>query len=275
MDNTMALSLSPVIAHRGDRLYAPENTLAAIRQAAAKGAKWVEFDATLTLDTSKPVVIFHDDRVGRTTNLPDQPLADIAFDELRAADAGSWFAPAFAGERVPTLAEMMALCRELGLGMNIEIKVSSNGNRESPEPFDDALAGLTAQRVLEDMGGAGDGVLISSFSTTALLYAKEHAPLLPRGYLLHKLWPDEAEFRRRLRAIDPATLNLNEALLPSPEAVAGFRAIMKAELDRALPILAYTVNDAARAKNLWEWGVSAVFTDCPGDLPVPPESTGA
>lgn len=265
MDNAMALSF--VIAHRGDRACAPENTLAAIRQAAAKGAKWVEFDATLTRDTAAPVVVFHDDTVGRTTNLPDVPITEVGFDELRAADAGSWFSPAYKGEGVPTLKEMVALCRELGLGMNIEIKVSSNGKVDTPEPYDDALAQLTARRVLEDLDISRlDDVLLSSFSAPALLYAKEYAPRVPRGYLLHRRWADEQDFRRRLRAIEPVTMNLNQELLPDFAAVDYFGRVMYEELGREPPILAYTVNELERAIKLKEMGVSAIFTDCPGDL---------
>ena len=276
MDQPIPLLLSPVIAHRGDRAFAPENTLSAFRQAAEKGATWVEFDATLCRDTASPPVIFHDDRVGRTTNLPDAPLTEISFDSLRAADAGSWFAPQFKGEQVPMLAEAVALCQSLGLGVNIEVKVSENGQTDTPEPYDDALAVLTAKRVLEGCDYKADGkLLISSFSTPALIYIKAHAPEIPRGYLLHRLWPSEGEFRGRLRVIEPSTFNLNQALLESPASVAYFRKIMQEELGRELPILAYTVNNYERANELISWGVSALFSDDPAGVTQALKNTGA
>ena len=257
----MRLTLPKIIAHRGDRAFAPENTLVAIRQAAAKGARWVEFDATLCADTSAPVVIFHDDRIGRTTNGGDRALTEVGFAELRALDAGGWFAPQFAGEQVPTLAEVVALCRQLGLGMNIEIKVSETGAANTPEPFDVALAQLTARRVVEDLGEERADILLSSFSTEALLVAKALLPEVPRGYLLHSLWPEDAadpnwpEFRRRLGLVSPATVNLNEVL------ITGVGVVAKAE---GRPVLAYTVNDVARAQALLALGVASIFTDDPG-----------
>lgn len=276
MDQPASLQLPAVIAHRGDRAFAPENTLSSFRQAAAKGATWVEFDATLCRDTSAPAIIFHDDRVGRTTNLPDAPLTEIGFDALRAADAGSWFSPAFKGEQVPTLEEAVALCQSLGLGMNIEVKVSENGQTDTPEPYDEALAVLTAKRVLEACDYEAYGkLLFSSFSTPALMYIKAHAPEIPRGYLLHKLWPSEGELRGRLRVIEPSTLNLNQALLESPASVEYFRKIMREELGRELPILVYTVNEPARANELINWGISALFSDDPAAIAFVLKNTGA
>ncbi len=262
------ITLPQLIAHRGDRRYAPENTLAAFRQAKAKGARWVEFDATLTRELLAPAVIFHDDTAGRTTDLGDRPLNTLGFEELRAADAGSWFAPAFAGEKVPTLAETMTLCDELGLGMNIEIKLSAG--------TDEALAQLTARRVLEDVAavrkGNWDNILFSSFSPYAVQVVREAVPEAACGFLLHQLaaedahddsWPDLSAW---LLQLQPHTLHLNHELIPDPSRFTQFRAVMHRALGRELPLLAYTVNEAARAKELFDWGIAALFTDAPGDL---------
>jgi len=272
----MTFTLSPVIAHRGDRKFAPENTLYAFRQAARKGARWVEFDATLTRDTNQPVVIFHDDEVGRTTNLPNKPITAVSFNDLRNADAGSWFSESFAGEKVPTLIEAIELCDKLGLSMNIKIKVTSNGDRESPEPFDERLAALTAQRVVEDVikarSGNWDNILLSSFSTAALLKALELAPEAPRGYRVHKLWPDDnfddklPDFSQRVGRIKPSTVNFNQELLSSPQRVDRFKAVIARTLGHHVPMLAYTVNDPIRYSKLLEWGVVGVSTDMPGEL---------
>src|SRR5581483_10629727 len=97
----------------------PENTLASIRKAAALGARWVEFDVRLTREGD--LVLMHDDDVKRTTNGRGRVL-DLTLAELGALDAGVWFDAAFAGERVPRLAEAIALLAELALGANIEIK---------------------------------------------------------------------------------------------------------------------------------------------------------
>jgi glycerophosphoryl diester phosphodiesterase len=93
-------------AHRGGGLYAPENTLASIEAAVARGATWVELDVRYTAD-GVPVV-FHDETVDRTTNGTGL-LEDFTLAELQALDAGSWFGAAFAATTVPTLEQALAL----------------------------------------------------------------------------------------------------------------------------------------------------------------------
>lgn len=269
-------NLPRLIAHRGDKRYAPENTLASFRQAKAKGASWVEFDATLTRDHADPVVIFHDDAVGRTTNLPNQPITDVSFADLRAADAGKWFNYSYAGEAVPTLAETIALCDKLGLGMNIEIKVSVLDIQNTPEPFDPELARATARRVIEDIKAVRrdnwDNILLSSFSTEALLVAKEMAPQAPRGYLLHQMWPEDGfdermpDFSRHLDRVRPYSVHLNSDLISSREKLELFGTVIRRVMGRDLPILSYTVNNPVQARALLSWGVTSLFTDAPGDL---------
>ena len=93
-------------AHRGDQKAAPENTLAAIRLAVEKGAAQIEFDIYQTVD--KQLVVIHDGTVDRTTN-GKGAVNKFRFEDIRALDAGSWFAPKFAGEKVPTLEEVLRL----------------------------------------------------------------------------------------------------------------------------------------------------------------------
>jgi glycerophosphoryl diester phosphodiesterase len=94
-----------VIAHRGDSASAPENTLTALKAAIAAGAHAVEFDVHLTKD-GHPVVI-HDATVERCTN-GKGAVASLTLEQIKALDAGSWFAGPFAGEEVPTLDEALA-----------------------------------------------------------------------------------------------------------------------------------------------------------------------
>lgn len=93
------------IAHRGASGYAPENTRAAFERAIEMGADAIETDVRLSFDGE--LVLVHDHTVTRTTD-GHGPVADHTLAELRALDAGSWFAPAFAGERVVTLEELIA-----------------------------------------------------------------------------------------------------------------------------------------------------------------------
>lgn len=97
-----------VIAHRAGRALAPENTLAAIRTAIQLGADYVELDVRATRDGH--LVLMHDRTVDRTTN-GSGAVKDLDCATIRSLDAGSKFDPKFAGERVPTLEEALALCR--------------------------------------------------------------------------------------------------------------------------------------------------------------------
>ena len=150
----MAASVE-VMAHRGDSGNAPENTLAAFRQAIEMGADWIELDVRLTKDDV--LVVMHDRTVDRTTS-GKGAVADMTYAEIRALDAGSWFGAAFKGERVPSLQEALELNAQ-HTRWNIEIKATSNTTWNP------------AQKVLEQVYHAGiaDRCLISSFDEEALL----------------------------------------------------------------------------------------------------------
>jgi len=109
------------IAHRGASLEAPENTLAAFQRAMELGADLIELDVHQTADGH--IVVIHDETVDRTTDgsgtVGNMPLAVV-----RELDAGSWMGPRFAGERVPTLGEVLELTRGR-IGLAIEIKAGS------------------------------------------------------------------------------------------------------------------------------------------------------
>jgi glycerophosphoryl diester phosphodiesterase len=97
-----------VIAHRGGSALGPENTLACYEKALALGVDYVEIDVRVSRDGR--LVIMHDRTVDRTTD-GTGAIADLDFAAIRKLDAGSWRSAEFAGERVPTLAETLALCR--------------------------------------------------------------------------------------------------------------------------------------------------------------------
>lgn len=99
---------SLIVAHRGLLRHAPENTLANFR-ACLELRLGFEFDVQKTRDGH--LVCIHDDTVDRTTNGKGK-LAEMTLDELRRLDAGSWFDPRFASERVPTVEEVLKLIAE-------------------------------------------------------------------------------------------------------------------------------------------------------------------
>lgn len=158
-----------IIGHRGALDCAPENTLASFRQALAQGADIVEMDVQLSADGH--VVVFHDDRLERTSN-GQGFLADHTLAELQALDAGSWFDPRFAGEPIPTLDQVLGWARG-HTPLFIELK---------PGPH--STSKLEA-RVTELVRAHGmqDQVALISFDHQALRRAKEQAPELAVGVL--------------------------------------------------------------------------------------------
>ena len=132
-----------IAAHRGGYKLFPENTCAAFR--ACEGlADRIEFDVRTSADGD--LVVIHDDTVNRTTTGfgAVTNVADLTLAQLKALDAGSAFSSRFAGERIPTLAELFALADRRGAGQisfNIETKVDPTKPAEtaSPEAITDAI----------------------------------------------------------------------------------------------------------------------------------------
>ncbi len=189
------------------------------------------------------LVLLHDARLERTTNgrgkVRTLPLAAI-----RQHDAGGWFAPAFAGERVPTLAEAIGVLAELGLGANVEVKAARGCAAEAGAATADLLSRLWP--------GELPAPLISSFLPAALAAARDHAPAIARGLLVGTIPRD---WRARADRLGCVTINADHRRL---------RPAMVAEIRKSgYSVLAYTVNDAAQARELFAWGVASVFSDVP------------
>jgi glycerophosphoryl diester phosphodiesterase len=230
---------SRVCAHRGGGTLAPENTLAALRTGARLGHKMVEFDAKLSADDV--VFLLHDDTVERTSN-GRGAAARLRYDELAALDAGSWRDAAFAGERMPTLAQVAACCRGTGLAANVEIKPCARRDVETGR--------LVAQETARLWAGESPPPLLSSFSFEALAAARDAAPDLPRGLLFEHVPGDWREQTADLGCVSlhASHWHLDEALVARIKAA-------------GLHILAYTVNDLDRARLLASWGVDTICTD--------------
>jgi len=240
-----ALKLPPIIGHRGAAARAPENTLAGLRRAKALGCAWVEFDVRLTADGAP--VLCHDTRLDRTTDRTGR-LAAQSFATVRQCDAGSWFSPAFTGEPMPTLEEALALAAELGLGANIEVKADRR--------LEYATAAAVAD-IVNRLGPAAPELLVSSFLSAVLAVLRDLAPQTPRGLLFRSVPNGWATIARRL---DCVLIGADHRRL-RPGRVAEMRAA-------GYPVAAYTVNDPVRARLLFGWGVSSVFSDMP-DMMVP------
>jgi glycerophosphoryl diester phosphodiesterase len=234
-----SLGLPAVIGHRGAAGAAPENTLAGIRKAREFGATWVEFDVKLTKDGH--AILFHDDRLERTTD-GQGAVAATTLAEIRSLDAGGWFGAAFRGEPVPTFEQALALCAELGLGINVEIKPCVNRAAETAQ--------VTMSTLLELWPLDRPAPLVSSFAPACLRVARDLAPQVPRGYLAGTL---PRRWRELMAAYGCTTMHLNHRrMLPGQRA---------ALLTAGIPVVLYTVNDGARARQHLEAGIAGVITD--------------
>lgn len=233
-----------VIGHRGACGYAPENTLASIQAAADCGTAWVELDVKLTRDNIP--IIFHDDRLERTTNGHGN-VADIRYKDLCKLDSGKWYDEHFAGTTIPTLTEAVKLIEALELGLHLEIK-PCKGREEA-----------TANIALEHLATCWkqpNKLLISSFQPLCLAASLHTAPHIPRGALFETIPDNIAHY---VNTYDTSTIHVAADSLTADK-TAQLKTLGK-------PILAYTVNDANTAQMLYSWGVDAVFSDFPDKIP--------
>jgi glycerophosphoryl diester phosphodiesterase len=241
MSISSPLSLPKIIAHRGASDYAPENTLASLQKAAELGADWIEFDVMLTEDGE--AIVFHDETLDRTTN-GSGLVAETTYPQISTLDAGSWFSPAFAEEKVPTFIAYLYYAAKLGLGINVEIK---------PTP---GQAQKTAEKVVEILEHHWPDTalppLVSSFSIVALTTVRALDKQLQLGLLLDEWFDGWKETAARLNCV---SVNVDQALLNAEKVQ---------EIKSCVPYaLAYTVNDEKRALELFAMGVDAVFSNAP------------
>jgi glycerophosphoryl diester phosphodiesterase len=157
-----------ITAHRGASGGAPENTLAAIEGAITDGADWVEFDVQEIADGT--VVVWHDSDFKRIAGV-DRKIWEVTTEELRDIDIGSWFSPEFKDQRVPTLAEVLDLCKGK-IKLNIELKYYGHNDR-------------LEEKVIEQVEAAGlaSDVVLMSLKQELVERAQDLRPDWPVGLL--------------------------------------------------------------------------------------------
>jgi glycerophosphoryl diester phosphodiesterase len=241
------------VAHRGASARAPENTLAAFREAIRLGADAIELDVQLSAD-GVPMVI-HDETVDRTTDGHGRVAALVSRD-LRRMDAGAWFSSRFRGERIPTLEEALE-CARGRCGLNIEIKEPQGTRRRSrsgAHPRSGAGPEAVAWAVARAVARSGfrDLLLVSSFSRRALQQARAAMPAVHLGLLASRSLRGLGAVHRsvRLYAVHP------HVRLASPR-----RARLARRL--GLVVLYWTVNDVRLMRRLLALGGDGLMTDDP------------
>jgi len=224
------------IAHRGASGRFPENTLKAFAAAMDAGAQMCELDVQLTIDGT--VVVIHDETVERTTD-GRGAVRSMTLEELKRLDAGIRFGGEFAGERIPTLEEVMTLA-EGRCGLNIEIK-SAGVERKVCELIVGRRALATA--------------MISSFDWDALAVVRHFQPRVRVG-LLASQWPARlvgAAFELKAESINPRSDIVTEDLCIAAH-------------ERNLSVYTWTVDEPAEMRRLIAFGVDGIMTNYPERL---------
>jgi glycerophosphoryl diester phosphodiesterase len=229
-------------AHRGASGHSPENTMLAFRYAFELGADAIECDVQLSADGA-PVII-HDATVDRTTNGMGA-VAELTLEQLRHLDAG-------AGEQIPLLGEVLALCRERGKQVNLEVKA---------ETLTQAQRVAVAVGEALEKGSYADLALVSSFVLPALITLKSAYPRL-RTATLHSgmRW-------RLLNMITAARANGADALHPDIRLTS--RALVESAHAAGLQVNVWTVDEPKQIQQLASWGVDGIFTNYPELLSKP------
>ncbi len=256
-----------IIAHRGARSLAPENTLPAADKALEHQADGWELDVAMSLDGE--LVVIHDDTLERTSNavevFPDRApwsVYDFRLEELRQLDFGSWFVesdpfgqiaqgnvPAddlevYRGVTLPTLREALLFTKDNAWWVNIEIKDAS-GTWADEVIVADVVA-LVEELEMEDQ------VLISSFNFEYLGQVKELNASLPIGVVVNRIVMDPVELMREMDA---------QAFHPSMKHT--YAKQVQALREAGYSVNVWTVNEESDMQDLIAMGVSGIFTDFP------------
>ncbi len=239
---TTSTNRCDVVAHRGFSAVAPENTLAAIREAVRAGATGCEFDVYGCGDGT--VVLMHDKTVNRTTNGEGQ-VTELSLQQLRKLDAGLWKHEKYTGERIPTLTEALQLLKGTDCQPVIEIKMEG-----------------ISRKVVDEVRSLDmiDGVAVIAFSSSVVSEIRTLEPRMTCAWLCSKNLEgspsQQADWlQARARECKAELLDLNYNML-SPELVAELKR-------RELGVWTWTVNEPVVMKALKQWGVDSITTDRP------------
>ena len=232
----LALFQNPtVMAHRGLSADAPENTLYAFSDAISVGADFIELDVQQTRDGV--LVVMHDSNLKRTTGV-NKDIWDVDYADIQNLDAGSWFDPAYANARIPTLEETLQFVDKRAK-LNIEIKPTKHGS----DTLEQDVAELITQYQYTD------ACYVTSFSYGSLKKVKEANPEIRTGYLMSVAY---GQFYS-LKYAD--AFSLNKVFVTSQ--------VVNAAHQQGKQIFAWTVNSMSEVRSLCNLHVDSIITDDP------------
>lgn len=238
------------IAHRGASGLAPENTLAAFEKAIGMGVDYIELDVHLSQDDS--LIVMHDHRVDRTTD-GEGDIENLTYAYMAGLDAGSWFSPAFAGERVPTLYQVLRRVNGRTKVL-IELKWPASG----------IYSGLV-ERVLQTVRacGAQSWVSIQSFETRYLVELYRTAPEIHTQQLIVGRFGALSVTRqavagdfvpvRGVRSVNPSVRFLSRRFIDDMHGL-------------GLTVYPYTINEPKKMARALRMGVDGIITNRPDVL---------
>lgn len=232
-----------VIAHRGASSIAPENTLQSFSKAIDLKADYFELDVWLSSDDS--IMVIHDQTVNRTTN-GDGNINNLPYSYLKQLDAGSWFNEKFAGEKIPTLYEVLSLAKD----NRNKTKVCIHINDIKPMIINKVVE-LVEQMEMQDQ------VIIACFELSKLKLSKTLAPNIPVLYLLTKTMT--------IQDIAQAHEIYADAIGPGIDDTVGQNFIVNANL-RRMEIWKWTIDDSVKMKYFIKLGVNGIITNYPQRL---------
>ncbi len=231
-----------VIAHRGARLEAPENTIPAFERAMQIGADGIECDVMLTAD--KVPVISHDDRITKLSTTFHR-VHDTKYRELRTIDLGSRFSDKFVGVTFPTLSDLLSLFRPTSMLLNIEIKLQAQ--------YSNGVEKIVADTIHEF--NMDDQVIISSFSPTILWRMKQYAPHLRRALLTEPKAFFFLHMRFFAKVLDVWGIH--------PALSATDRRLVEVARRNNWQVMVWTLNTPSQFAQAIQLGVDGIITDDP------------
>ena len=230
-------------AHRGASGEAPENTFAAFDLALQQGSELLEFDVHCSADGT--LVVIHDASLNRTAGRDGQ-VGEMSATALQACDVGRWRGAAWAGQTIPTLAEVLDRYAARVL-LNIEVKLDG---AERPYPGVERL-------IVEAVAGRDlfERATISSFDAPSVERLRRREPQLALG-VIDDAGPDEAI--DRAAALGGVAVHLEAGLITEARLRRAHRA--------GLRMLAWTVDDAMEMVRLVDLGVDTILSNYPARL---------
>ena len=242
----MNFNLPKLIGHRGVKDLVPENTLQSINKAIELNLKWVEVDVKISKDRTP--FLLHDDNLERTTSGNGNPT-HYMYSELMKLDAGSWFHSKYKNIYLPTLEEVLTLCSQRSIGINIELKPNKGFEKENAI----AVAELIKKNKFDCK------YFFSSFDWLSIIKIKKLLPKSNVGILIDNLDNRNSiiDILNKCHLYNLFSCGFNIQIISDKI----IRLCKK--FDMAITVYSLQKIETSEAKKLWDLGVDSIFIDNP------------